>query len=276
MVCVNSSSSWSIDDEHTRLARCQPVDDRTEGSRRAHERSGEVGNLGAGDAAERRCELIERLSSGNHLGDEPSLGGRQSPRPQALAANPAMTADDLPIPDGPTTISSGSCWRTATISATARSRPKKSSASACSNASSRGTGCGSERTSTPERPAPRTRRGGRPSTRQPRLPLAEGRDRWPGRRRRTPEPSPRSRGPSRGGGSAKHVLHQHPQRVDVGCRRRQCATEALRCVIGAAGERDHSRADLVDAEIRQVGVILFVEEHVLRSDPSVRHPMAMR
>ena len=46
---------------------------------------------------------------------------------------PARTAEDLPLPEGPTTASRVEPTRRATSSATKRSRPKKYSACAASN-----------------------------------------------------------------------------------------------------------------------------------------------
>ena len=75
--------------------------------------------------------------------------------------------------------------------------------------------------------------------------------------------------------TAQQVLHEHTERVDVGRRCRQCAAQSLRRVVGAARERDHARADLVDAQVRHERVVLGVEQHVLRADPPVHHAVAV-
>ena len=77
-------------------------------------------------------------ANGSRPGTSSVTSQRSEPGTAPVASagsKPALTADDLPIPEGPMTSSSGSCRSTATISATDRSRPKKSSESACSNAS---------------------------------------------------------------------------------------------------------------------------------------------
>ena len=51
-------------DEHAGVTGRQLVDDRTEGARRRQERPDDVGKIGAGDAAERRGQLLERLAAG--------------------------------------------------------------------------------------------------------------------------------------------------------------------------------------------------------------------
>ena len=51
----------------------------------------------------------------------------------SAGSRPARTTDDLPLPDGPTTPSSGAPTSRATSSATSRSRPKKYGASSASN-----------------------------------------------------------------------------------------------------------------------------------------------
>ena len=63
-------------------------------------------------------------------------GQRSLPGSTPLASagsRPARTTEDLPLPDGPTTPSSGAPTSRATSSATSRSRPKKYGASAASN-----------------------------------------------------------------------------------------------------------------------------------------------
>ena len=52
--------------------------------------------------------------------------------PASAGRRPARTAEDLPLPEGPTTASSVEPIRRATSSATRRSRPKKYSACAAS------------------------------------------------------------------------------------------------------------------------------------------------
>ena len=54
----------------------------------------------------------------------PALAAGQHARGQR-GSSPARSAEDLPLPDGPTTPSSGAPASRATISATSRSRPKK-------------------------------------------------------------------------------------------------------------------------------------------------------
>ena len=65
-----------------------------------------------------------------------SARSRAARRSRAPAAGPARTAEDLPLPDGPTTASSGEPTSRATSSATSRSRPKKYSAWAASKVAS--------------------------------------------------------------------------------------------------------------------------------------------
>ena len=72
-----------------------------------------------------------------------------------------------------------------------------------------------------------------------------------------------------------HVVQQHPERVHVGRRRGQLAAEPLGRVVGVRGERDHPGADLVDAEIGDVGIAVVVEQDVLRPDPSVDDVVAV-
>ena len=83
----------------------------------ADELADDVGRRDVGDPLERRGQLLERVASGHHLGDQPGLRAGDARPGRARARRPALTTDDLPIPDGPTTTSSRSRSRIATISA---------------------------------------------------------------------------------------------------------------------------------------------------------------
>ena len=79
-----------------------------------------------------RSNRLGRMRSGEHRGDGPLL--RAGDRPARTAGStPARTTDDLPQPDGPTTVMNPSVGgpprRTVRILSTRRSRPKKSDAS---------------------------------------------------------------------------------------------------------------------------------------------------
>ena len=80
-----------------------------------------------------------------------------------------------------------------------------------------------------------------------------------------------------------HTGHRRGARWLLRTRSWPCASagggedtaEALRRVVGTGREGDNPGADLVDAEIGDVGVALVVEQHVLRPDSSVHHPVAV-
>ena len=100
---VNVSSNWSTTST-TSAVRAAAV---------------AVASSPSGCAPGRISDLRPRLAGGQHAGGE-------------RGSRPARTTEDFPLPEGPTTPSSGAPTSRATSSATSRSRPKKYGASATS------------------------------------------------------------------------------------------------------------------------------------------------
>ena len=85
------------------------------------------------EPAQGASQLARRVLAGaEHDLRQSWLPGRTPPA--SAGSSPALTTDDLPLPDGPTTANSDAPTRCATSSATSSSRPKKYSASSRSNA----------------------------------------------------------------------------------------------------------------------------------------------
>ena len=107
IVWVNSSSNWSTTTSTPALPAARARRRRRRATRRRQRaRRRRRGASTVATRLERRGQLLERLAARNHLGDEPALRAGDRPRARAPAASPALTADDLPMPDGPTTTSS--------------------------------------------------------------------------------------------------------------------------------------------------------------------------
>ena len=85
----------------------------------------------AASCKDRRSAAIGAAPGRSSTWDHVSLPGRTPPA--TAGRRPARTADDLPLPDGPTTAMQVAPTIRATRSATRRSRPKKNRASAGSN-----------------------------------------------------------------------------------------------------------------------------------------------
>ena len=115
------------------------IDARAPGARRARSRSSASAIHGAASSrpasGTARARVRESSASGRSPGRITARRQRSEPgtTPSASAGRrPARTAEDLPLPEGPTTASRVEPTRRATSSATRRSRPKKYSACAAS------------------------------------------------------------------------------------------------------------------------------------------------
>ena len=106
---------------------------------------------------QRTVELPQRMLAGPHLHDDPLLAVREDAGLQRRAQGPARTADDLPLPDGPTTPRSGAPASRAISSATRRSRPKNHSTSPSSKLARPLYGGSSGSTAPRPGPAPKSR-----------------------------------------------------------------------------------------------------------------------
>ena len=118
-----------VDEEHEPLAVGQPLE-RIGDPRRGILASGLGHRSGEGSRQLRQRARAGAITTRRHR-SEPGT------TPSASAgSSPARTAEDLPLPDGPTTASRVEPTRRATSSAVRRSRPKKYSACAASNGAS--------------------------------------------------------------------------------------------------------------------------------------------
>ena len=243
-------------DQHAGVAGRQLVDDRAERARLRQQRPDDVGNVGGGDASERCREVLERLAPGDEVGDEPALRPRERPgrerRQQAgldggRLADSRRTDDDQQrlVPENGDHLGD---WSIATVEvvgvrllerleATVRVARRREPRRRSSRYGERVAKLGHQLVDRLLPPA-RIRIGGAAddSRRRTRRDIERPVERW----RRT----------------AQQVLHEDTERVDVGRRRRQRPAESLRRVVRTAGEGDHARADLVDAQVGDERVAL--------------------
>ena len=239
------------------------------------ERPDDVGRLGGGDPLERCCQLFERLAPGNEFGDEPALGAWHRPgcecwhqtRLDGGRLADARWADHdqqwLVLENGDHL---GHCSVAAeeVLGVRLLERLEAAVRVTCRYERRRRRGRYRERVA---KVADQLLDRLLPTARFRIRSAADHIGRW--------TLSDLERPVDRWRRTAQQVLHEDTERVDVGCRCRQCATESLRCVVRTARERDHARADLVDAQVGHERVVLGVEQHVLRADPPVHHPMAV-